>query len=479
MKPILICVDSPSLFQPEIIGLSGESLTVCEWLEPCASGEQARSMLRNSQEKPEAIWVLSSDDIYPINLAAQLKADHSTIPVTYVVSEVTGSVLSRSQCARIDATITYAEFRELFVQEKQRRRPTDSFSSDGRPSLAGLPLIDTGVSAPATDGTQLIQVPSIPQVALETPPITPYPVSSVTNAPAQTQAMPMVSPSSLSPVARSAPSSGGASKALILPVLSASGGTGKSTASLLLAMLCAQFGRKTLLIDCDFQYGDISFLMGQPQVPSVMDLLQGKDVPSDATQVGENLHLVTAPALVEESENLQQKMPAVLESVERSYDVIVANTSSHWSDTQMALLDRCTAAVFLMDQRSVSIRSCQQAIELCGRCGVATNSLIFILNKCNKNSLISSMDVSCALKGASVFELKDGGREVEEMLGSGLVREFMRTRNELNQTMATVFGQAVVPLFSGAGQTSVPLSSPSRARKRRNKRREGRDRGAA
>ena len=55
---------------------------------------------------------------------------------------------------------------------------------------------------------------------------------------------------------------------------------------------------------------------------------------------------------------------------------------------------------------------------------------------------LSAIDVSNALRGVPVFELKDGGADVEELLGAGSPAELLKMRNEfcvsLEQLLAKV-----------------------------------------
>lgn len=86
-------------------------------------------------------------------------------------------------------------------------------------------------------------------------------------------------------------------------------------------------------------------------------------------------------------------------------------------------------SLFLVDQRPSSIHSTRKAIDLCDRCGIAMGSVIFALNKCNKKSLFSSIDVSYALQGLPVAEIMDGGLEVDECLASGNPEELIKNKN--------------------------------------------------
>jgi pilus assembly protein CpaE len=85
----------------------------------------------------------------------------------------------------------------------------------------------------------------------------------------------------------------------------------------------------------------------------------------------------------------------------------------------------------MLDQRPSSVRACNHALDLCARCGIATTSFSYLLNFCSKKSLLSALDVSCALKGAKVYEIKDGGTEVGELMGAGMAHKLAKLNNPL------------------------------------------------
>ena len=125
------------------------------------------------------------------------------------------------------------------------------------------------------------------------------------------------------------------------------------------------------------------------------------------------------------------------------------------------------ATVVLIDQRSSSVRACRHALDLCLRCGIATNSFVLALNRCSKQARFSALDVSEVLHGARVAELSDGGAEVEEMMGSGLAEALVCGGNPLAASIDRLLGEVLpaslaVPAYAGASagprpDVTVPL----------------------
>ena len=168
-----------------------------------------------------------------------------------------------------------------------------------------------------------------------------------------------------------------------------------------------------MLIDYDLQFGDVDVMVGVENPlridtalahPDDLELMLGRNEP---------LSVLAAPARLEAAEEVVHQLPRLLDRLADEFDVIIANTGATWAEQHAALLERSSVALFLIDQRASSVRACKHALELCARCGIAANPFQFALNRCAKGTPLTSVDVSCALQGAPVFELKEGGT-VEE-----------------------------------------------------------------
>ena len=245
-----------------------------------------------------------------------------------------------------------------------------------------------------------------------------------------------------------------AKRALLITVASGSGGSGKSSLSAVAAALLAASGRKTLLIDGDLQFGDMRELLGAEHAFGVDEALSGA-VDVGSIPYSEGIPCVlAAPRRLEQSEALSGRLGALIDSVLPCFDIVVANTGANWGEHHAALLERSSKALMVVDQRSSSLRGCKHALELCSRCGIATTPFSFVVNRCSKRSLFSSIDISCAMQGANAFELQDGGAEVEEALGSGLACDFARSRNAFAQSVRDLL-DALLADSVGAGSASL------------------------
>ncbi len=387
-KCVLLCVDGQSLRNPAMVGLAGETLDCFTWLECVTSAEQCRDVARTLPELEE-IWVVSCDDMEPINVAAAVKRDNPHKKVYIVSCGQNGSMASRVANAGIDGLWSESQFLKRFSVVKK--------AQIGALQQMNAPLESSDSSA--LPGVQQKKSPSLSQVHTE---------------------------SSLGPDAKD-------KKASVIVVASGTGGSGKSTLSALMALIAARAGLATVAVDADFQFGDLHHLLRKPEPFRIEELIESPArLEGLVAQSKEGAPaLLAAPRRLETSEDVARGFPHVLASVASSFDVVVVNTGAFWSDVQAMAFDVADSVVFVTDSRPSSLRATTHAVELCARIGVATAGFVFVVNRHEKSSLLSAVDVSCTLRGSHAIELPYGGRDVDELLGSGYGEELLKARNPL------------------------------------------------
>lgn len=408
---IALCADAQTCDNPQIIGLDGENLDAQPWLKLLRGGIEAREAVMQDGDVEE-VWVASCNDVEAINLAAVLKSDRPELVVRLMDSQGGGSVLSRAHTASIDEVMGKRAFIERYheakrlaarEQEKALTEETDRVSEENPVALT--------LAAPH----KLVE----PSLAAQT-------------------------------VARS----------FIIPVVSGSGGAGKSTVAVLSALIAHSMGRRTLLLDYDLQFGDAAVMMGVENPLAIDVALERPDKLAQELGRSDRPALLAAPARLETAESLAHSVPKLLSRLESVFDVVIANTGASWAEQHAALLERATVTLFLIDQRSSSVRACRHALELCSRCGIATGQFQFVLNRCAKGSPLTSIDTSFALQGVPVAELRDGGRDVEDYLAAGAAVELLESGNELCTSLA----QVLAGLLSGGDDSELQQAEQQKGR---------------
>ncbi|WP_165247797.1 AAA family ATPase [Adlercreutzia sp. ZJ141] len=428
-KAVALCADEASMRSPEILGLGGEDLSSQQWLKLFSSGDELRRALAQDDEVDE-VWVASCDDVEPINLAAAIKADRRSRRVHLVTcGELTGSFATRMGKAGLDDPLLPRDFARRYAERKRIARG-EAYSDNSAHAIRGNVSCEGGGVLTAPASTPVVDV--FPAQAMQA-----------------TQAT--------------------AGKAFVLPVVSGSGGAGKSTVAVLMALASQQAGRKTLLADFDLQFGDVARLVGASDALSIDDVMDDPSKIERLTPQDNMPAVLAAPRRLERCELAITAVPTLVDALSDRFDVIIVNTGAFWGEQHAVLLESASRVLFLVDQRPSSLWACQHALDLCARCGIATGPFAFALNRCAKGAPFTSVDVSCALGGPRVIELADGGEDVEGLLGAGLPLELFRDRSALcvsvEKTLAELMPAACSPTSASGSQRKRGLFGRKRSRR--------------
>lgn len=453
---VVLCADSASLQHPECIGLDDEAIEGQGWLSIFSDANLARSTLRNLPGHRE-VWVAGSDQVGAMNLAAALKNDRADSTICLVAFQGNGSLFSRASAAGIDQVLDRGAFVSRYGACKlasERRRGVPGVASEqSRPASAS---VSVGASAPASVATSVGA--ALPTCVASAAPSS---VSSYAVHP------PHVSPPVTAERVRSSfetrVQNAEHSDAYVLAVVGAGGGVGKSAVAALSACFAQGMGHKTLLVDADLQFGDMHYMLGCEKALRIDEAMTSSARLEALKPSGRMPALLAAPRKLENSEQVQTRVASLIAQVKQRFDVIVVNTGPAWDELHMQLLEACNNTLFVIDQRPSSVRACRHALDLCSRCGIASQPFLFALNRCSRNALFSSIDVSCALRGAHVMEMQDGGSDVEELLGAGQPLDLIDSHNPFCVSLEHLLTEAL-PENEKEGAGVVP---PLRANKKR------------
>lgn len=477
MQKTVLCVDSQTLNHPETIGLVDENLVAQPWLRVFSSAADVRKAL-GSDPGSSRIWVISSDDMEGINLAAALKGDRISREVDLISFGGTGSEVGRCEAAGVglvrgldEFVGKYSEQKNLWLAKSAGKavRGNLGLSAIGRHHVGGFRKIaDIPLEEPGDIRLDPDRLPGKDPSCFDR---FGKPVCSGTEpVPASGVRAPFESPETsiwqtqeelISRAVFKQPQS--EESAFVVSVVGGCGGVGKSTVAASLATMAQSRGLKTLLLDADLQFGDMGFLLGMEDGYDIADLIAQ---PERLTQVEPKdglPALIRSPGKLELSELVMGRLAEFICCLKGSFDLVVVNTGAFWSESHMQVIEASDKVLFMLDQRPSSVRACSHALELCERCGIATQQFLFVLNFCSRHALLTSIDVSCALHGAHVEELRDGGKEVGELLGAGLPRDLIASKNAFVASLERLLA-TVVP--DGTRATSLLLAEADTAPKR-------------
>lgn len=431
MDRFLLCADKESLMHPNLIGLDAEVLESYGWLMTTSDPLEARKIWLGSCA-PDHAWVVGSDSMPALNLAAGLASDRNASDVMLVLFDPSGSAMSKAQAAGIKRVLGAPEFCSAFASEKLRMR-----------------RMRKGREAPNEHGMQIGEVdkPQRPSKLV-------IPTIQLTEDPGRS--------SQRGAQGLRTPSSSATAKSMAF--LSGSGGVGKSTLCAISALAASSMGYRCAALDLDMQFGDLRALLGGARSISIEDLLErGSDALTELDVASNEMPaLIGNPCKPERAEEITEHIDALLDMCLEKFEFLCLNTGSNWGEMQARILERCSFPVFVMDQRASSIRSCKNALDLCSRMGIASNTFCYALNKCKRSAPFTGIDIAVALDGVHVHELSDGGSDVEELLGAGLAKELFQDKNPLCESVSGML-ESIAP---NAGLSRKPIKHAGKRSRR-------------
>jgi pilus assembly protein CpaE len=212
-------------------------------------------------------------------------------------------------------------------------------------------------------------------------------------------------------------------QAPLITVVSASGGTGKSTIALLASFLAAGNSISTALLEGDLQFGDMGFWLGLDT--GLSNLSQGAQcIP---TPVSNHLVLYKGPVLPEVAESVSDEVALLVPQIREKEDLVIADTGQFWSGLTGDLLCTSDLVLLIMDQRESSIYGAIKAFELCQRLGIPAARITCVINRALGKTKSERDRLHDIFETDDIFWLGDGKSAVEALVGTGRVEEFLES----------------------------------------------------
>lgn len=213
----------------------------------------------------------------------------------------------------------------------------------------------------------------------------------------------------------------------LVTVVSASGGTGRSTLALLAAHLAAASGIKTTLVEADLQFGDLGFWLGlDDELPTL-----GEPESCAPIGLGPNLELYKAPLFPEVAEEVADAVAQRVPQMREGRGLVVADTGGFWSGMTASLLLQSDLFLLVVDSRPCSVSGAVKVCELCDRMGVPRARMVVVYNRWSSRDPLTAGEVRRALHASEVLCIPHGKGLVGELLSRGEVEELVGSGNAM------------------------------------------------
>jgi pilus assembly protein CpaE len=231
---------------------------------------------------------------------------------------------------------------------------------------------------------------------------------------------------------------------------------GRTTVAVNLAVAAAtELGKKVVIMDGSFQFGDVGVLLNlNPKSKSIADLipeLEAGELESIDTFLINHtagIRVLLAPPSPETAEMITAGgVKKVLERLRADHDLVVVDCTSYFNDTTLAILDAADVILTMLSLEITSIKNMRLFLEVAEQLGYEKGKVRLVLNRADSALGIRVADVEHSI-GRKVDEtVVSDGRSVVYALNRGVPfflsnREAQVSQDILRLARSVVGGQA-------------------------------------
>lgn len=225
--------------------------------------------------------------------------------------------------------------------------------------------------------------------------------------------------------------SGGGEPGIVVAVFSPKGGVGRTTVAVNLAVAAAtELGKKVVLIDGSFQFGDVGVLLNlNPKNKSIADLVPeleqaGHDVESIDTFVinhSAGIRVLLAPPSPEMAELITPSgIRRIIDTLRKTHDLVVVDCTAFFNDTTLAILDSADTILTMLSLEITSIKNMRLFLEVADQLGYEAGKVRLVLNRADSALGIRIADVEHSIGRKVDDTIVSDGRSVVYALNRGV-----------------------------------------------------------
>jgi pilus assembly protein CpaE len=232
------------------------------------------------------------------------------------------------------------------------------------------------------------------------------------------------SPSAPAPRAPSEPTAAGKVVALFSP----KGGAGRTTIAVNLAVAAVGLGRRVVLVDGSFQFGDVALLLNlSPKDKSMFELVPELDAGGDPDNVdtftvphSSGLSVILAPPSPEMADVITPSgVKAVLDALRARYDLVIVDCASWFNDVTLGILDVADTILTLLTLEITTIKDVRLFLEVAEKLGYESK-IQLVLNRADATLGIRVADVEHSIGRRVDHTIAGDGRAVVYALNRGV-----------------------------------------------------------
>ena len=215
----------------------------------------------------------------------------------------------------------------------------------------------------------------------------------------------------------------------VVAIFSPKGGVGRTTIAVNLAVAAAvDGGKKVILVDGSFQFGDVGVLLNlNPKNKSIADLVPELDagvVESMDTFVinhSSGIRVLLAPPSPEMAELITASgVKRVLDKLRAEHDLVIVDCASSMSEPTIAILDSADLILTVLSLEITSIKNMRLFLEVAEQLGYEKDKVRLVLNRADSTLGIRVTDVEHSIGRKVDHTIVSDGRSVVYALNRGV-----------------------------------------------------------
>jgi len=216
---------------------------------------------------------------------------------------------------------------------------------------------------------------------------------------------------------------------IVLAVFSPKGGVGRTTLAVNLAVAVAtDLGKKVVLVDGSFQFGDVGVLLNlNPKNKSIAELLpeleagEPESLETFVITHSAGIRVLLAPPTPETAELITPvAIRKIIETLRHESDVVIIDCGAYFNDTTLAILDMADTILTMLSLEITSIKNMRLFLEVADQLGYEKGKVRLVLNRADTALGIRVQDVEQSIGRKVNDTIVSDGRSVVYALNRGV-----------------------------------------------------------
>lgn len=187
----------------------------------------------------------------------------------------------------------------------------------------------------------------------------------------------------------------------VVTFYSSKGGVGKSMLAINTAItLSRSFKKKTLLLDLDLQYGDISMLVNKHNEKTILDIIDDGQLASYSSirpylyEHNKKLDVLFAPYNPEKAEYIgKDAIEKIVSIFKKHYEFIVIDTGINFNDSTLNVLDTSDMVLFITNMEMTTLRDSKLGLGVMESLNYDSDKVKVVVNSVTGKYGLSRKDV--------------------------------------------------------------------------------------